>query len=157
MTTYKLHVNGKNKTIDVDSDTPLLYVLRDDLALHGPKYGCGLGQCGACTVLINGEATRSCITPLSGLKPGAKVIPWRDWVLPTRHITSSKPSSTSRRCNAAIASMAWSCSQCPSSTRTLNPVTRRSARHWPITCVAAARIRASLKQWPARPKLATTT
>lgn len=74
MTTYKLNVNGKNKTIDVDSDTPLLYALRDDLALHGPKYGCGLGQCGACTVLINGEATRSCITPLSGLKPGAKVI-----------------------------------------------------------------------------------
>ena len=74
MTTYKLHVNGKTKTIDVDSDTPLLYVLRDDLALHGPKYGCGLGQCGACMVLINGEAMRSCITPLASLKPGAKVI-----------------------------------------------------------------------------------
>ena len=74
MTTYKLHVNGKTKTIDVDSDTPLLYVLRDDLALHGPKYGCGLGQCGACMVLINSEAMRSCITPLASLKPGAKVI-----------------------------------------------------------------------------------
>ena len=74
MTTYKLHVNGKTKTIDVDSDTPLLYALRDDLALHGPKYGCGLGQCGACMVLINGEAMRSCITPLASLKPGAKVI-----------------------------------------------------------------------------------
>ncbi len=74
MTTYKLHVNGKTKTIDVDGDTPLLYALRDDLALHGPKYGCGLGQCGACTVLIDGEATRSCITPLSSLKPVAKVI-----------------------------------------------------------------------------------
>ena len=74
MTTYKLHVNGKPKSIDADSDTPLLYVLRDDLGLHGPKYGCGLGQCGACTVLINGVATRSCITPVSDLKSGARVV-----------------------------------------------------------------------------------
>ena len=51
---YQLNVNGKSVTAEADSDTPLLYVLRDNLALQGPKYGCGLGQCGACTVLING-------------------------------------------------------------------------------------------------------
>lgn len=67
MTTYQLNVNGKPSRIEADSDTPLLYVLRDDLGLHGPKYGCGLGQCGACTVLINGEAVRSCITPVSSV------------------------------------------------------------------------------------------
>lgn len=68
MTTYSLHVNGKTSAVDAESDTPLLYVLRDNLGLQGPKYGCGLGQCGACTVLINGVATRSCITPVSTLK-----------------------------------------------------------------------------------------
>lgn len=57
-----LRVNGTNHNIAVDdTDMPLLYALRDDLALRGPKFGCGLGQCGACTVLIDGEATRSCI------------------------------------------------------------------------------------------------
>lgn len=60
-----LVVNGKSVTADAEPDTPLLYVLRDDLALHGPKFGCGLGQCGACTVIIGGQAVRSCITPVS--------------------------------------------------------------------------------------------
>ncbi len=73
MTTYRLSVNGKIKRVEAESDTPLLYVLRDDLGLHGPKYGCGLGQCGACTVLINGEATRSCITPVSNIQ-SSKVV-----------------------------------------------------------------------------------
>jgi nicotinate dehydrogenase subunit A len=58
-----LRVNGKDRTVTVDDpDMPLLYALRDDLALRGPKFGCGLGQCGACTVLLDGEATRSCVT-----------------------------------------------------------------------------------------------
>ncbi len=70
---YPLNVNGKAVTVDADSDTPLLYVLRDNLALHGPKYGCGLGQCGACTVLVNGQAVRSCITPIANLK-GVKIV-----------------------------------------------------------------------------------
>jgi len=63
MTELTLKVNGRdhNATVD-DPATPLLYVLRDDLALRGPKFGCGLGQCGACTVLVDGEAVRSCIT-----------------------------------------------------------------------------------------------
>jgi nicotinate dehydrogenase subunit A len=60
-----LRVNGTAHGVDVDPDTPLLYVLSDELHLRGPKFGCGLGQCGACTVLANGHAVRSCITPVS--------------------------------------------------------------------------------------------
>ncbi len=60
-----LSVNGQPHTLDVDPSTPLLYVLSDDLGLRGPKFGCGLGQCGCCTVLINGRPVRSCITPVS--------------------------------------------------------------------------------------------
>jgi nicotinate dehydrogenase subunit A len=59
-----LTVNGTPQDIEADPDTPLLYVLRDDLGLHGAKYGCGLGQCGACTVMVEGEAVLSCVTPV---------------------------------------------------------------------------------------------
>ena len=63
-----LHVNGKSTRVRVDDpEMPLLYVLRDDLDLHGPRFGCGVGQCGACTVLVDGEATRSCITPVASV------------------------------------------------------------------------------------------
>jgi isoquinoline 1-oxidoreductase subunit alpha len=62
---YKLNVNGQSSTVDVAADTPLLWVLRDSLNLHGTKYGCGIGQCGACTVHLNGKAVRSCQTPVS--------------------------------------------------------------------------------------------
>jgi nicotinate dehydrogenase subunit A len=64
MSVMTLKVNGRSHTVDVDPETPLLYVLSDDLALRGPKFGCGLGQCGACTVIVNGQATRSCVTPV---------------------------------------------------------------------------------------------
>ena len=57
-------VNGTEQTIDSDPDTPLLYVLRDDLELNGAKFGCGLGQCGACTVMVDGKAILSCVTPI---------------------------------------------------------------------------------------------
>ena len=64
MSVFSLKVNGRAHTVDVDPATPLLYVLSDDLALRGPKFGCGLGQCGACTVIVNGQAIRSCVTPV---------------------------------------------------------------------------------------------
>jgi nicotinate dehydrogenase subunit A len=60
-----LTVNGTRHAVDVDPATPLLYVLSDELALNGPKFGCGLGQCGACTVIVRGQAIRSCVTPVS--------------------------------------------------------------------------------------------
>jgi aerobic-type carbon monoxide dehydrogenase small subunit (CoxS/CutS family) len=68
MSKIELKVNGRSHTVDVDPATPLLYVLRNDLNLQGPRFGCGLGQCGACTVIINGEAVRSCIMPTSSVK-----------------------------------------------------------------------------------------
>jgi isoquinoline 1-oxidoreductase alpha subunit len=61
----KMTVNGRSTTVDVPADTPLLWVLRDVLNLHGTKYGCGIGQCGACTVHLNGQPVRSCVTPVS--------------------------------------------------------------------------------------------
>jgi aerobic-type carbon monoxide dehydrogenase small subunit (CoxS/CutS family) len=67
MATFTLRVNGKAHTVDVEASTPLLYVLRNDLDLHGPRFGCGLGQCGACTVLIKGEAVRSCVRSVSSV------------------------------------------------------------------------------------------
>jgi len=68
MSTMTLSVNGTRHTVDVDPATPLLYILRNDLGLRGPRFGCGLGQCGACAVLIKGVATRSCITAVSSVK-----------------------------------------------------------------------------------------
>ena len=65
-----LKVNGQSHTVDVDPTTPLLYVLSDDLQLNGPKFGCGLGQCGACTVISKGQAIRSCVTPVSMVAGG---------------------------------------------------------------------------------------
>jgi len=68
-----LNVNGKDHAVEADPDSMLLYALRGDLKLHGPKFGCGLSQCGACTVIIDGTATRSCVTPLSSLDKGSKI------------------------------------------------------------------------------------
>jgi aerobic-type carbon monoxide dehydrogenase small subunit (CoxS/CutS family) len=65
--TIALKINGKSHQIDTDPSTPLLYVLRNEMALHGPKFGCGLGQCGACTVHVNGRATFSCILPIAAI------------------------------------------------------------------------------------------
>jgi nicotinate dehydrogenase subunit A len=68
MATTSLNVNGRTVSVSVDDpETPLLYVLRNELRLHGPRFGCGLGQCGACTVQIDGMAVRSCVTPLSSV------------------------------------------------------------------------------------------
>ena len=68
---FKLRVNQSFATVDCDGQTPLLYALRNDLSLNGPKFGCGLGQCGACTVLINGKPVRSCVTPVASIGDGS--------------------------------------------------------------------------------------
>lgn len=68
MSSITFKVNGRAQTVDIDPSTPLLYVLRNDLGLEGPRFGCGLGQCGSCTVIINGQAVRSCVTPSSAVK-----------------------------------------------------------------------------------------
>lgn len=72
MSAITLTVNGRSHSLEVDPSTPLLYVLSDDLELRGPKFGCGLGQCGACTVIVDGRAIRSCVTPVESLN-GAQV------------------------------------------------------------------------------------
>lgn len=72
MTTFKLEVNGKNVSVDADEDTPLLWVLRDNLQMTGTKYGCGIGQCGACTVHMDGQPVRSCSLPINALQ-GRKI------------------------------------------------------------------------------------
>ncbi len=72
MAKIALKVNGKARSVDAEPDTPLLYVLRDQLEMHGPKFGCGLGQCGACTVMLDGVATRSCVIPVS--KVGSRAV-----------------------------------------------------------------------------------
>ena len=71
MANYSVNVNGQTRTVEADSDTPLLYVLHDNLALLGPKFGCGMAQCGACTIQIDGVAARSCVIPVSELKDRA--------------------------------------------------------------------------------------
>jgi aerobic-type carbon monoxide dehydrogenase small subunit (CoxS/CutS family) len=73
MAAITLKVNGGTHTVDVEPSTPLLYVLRNDLDLSGPRFGCGLGQCGACTVLIKGEPVRSCVRPVSQVQ-GVEII-----------------------------------------------------------------------------------
>ena len=74
MANYTLRVNGIARDVSVDADTPLLYVLRNDLELNGPKFGCGLAQCGACTVHVDGRAVRSCVIKLSSITPQQKVV-----------------------------------------------------------------------------------
>jgi nicotinate dehydrogenase subunit A len=73
MSTIGLMVNGRTYSVGVDPETPLLYILRNDLKLNGPKFGCGVGQCGACTVIADGEAVRSCVTPVGSFK-GARIV-----------------------------------------------------------------------------------
>ena len=69
----ELHVNGQRRTHDAEPDTPLLWVLREQLGLTGTKYGCGVAQCGACTVHIDGVPTRSCVMPVSAIEPSQKI------------------------------------------------------------------------------------
>jgi nicotinate dehydrogenase subunit A len=98
----RLTVNGRQHEIDAEPDTPLLYVLRDDLGLNGAKFGCGLGQCGACTVIVDGEALFSCLTPIV--------------MLPGRHVTTIEGLGTSEHPGpvqqAFIAEQAAQCGYC---------------------------------------------
>jgi nicotinate dehydrogenase subunit A len=68
MASISLRVNGRDHAVDVDPETPLLYVLSDELQMRGPKFGCGIAQCGACTVILQGEAVRSCVLPVGAVK-----------------------------------------------------------------------------------------
>ena len=99
----KLNVNGTQHDVDVDPRTPLLYVLRDDLKLNAAKFGCGLGQCGACTVLVDGEPVFSCLTPVALLRRQADHDAGGTRHARTIRRRSSAPSSRSRRRSAAIA------------------------------------------------------
>ena len=103
----KLTVNGKSVAINVDDpQMPLLYALRDDLGLHGPRFGCGLGQCGACTVHVDGKAVRSCSDTVATRSP-ARCVTLEGLGTPARsRIRSRRPSSTSKRSSAATASTA---------------------------------------------------
>ena len=74
MAVYNLKVNTNKHRVDVDSDTPLLWVIRDEIGFKGTKFGCGMGLCGACTVLVNGKPIRSCSTPVSALKTADKIV-----------------------------------------------------------------------------------
>jgi len=71
MAKISLRVNGKTQVVDAEPDMPLLYALRNDLQLNGPKFGCGVAQCGACTVIMDGAAIRSCVTPMSAAQSKA--------------------------------------------------------------------------------------
>ena len=97
-----LNVNGRLHDVNANPRTPLLYVLRDDLKLNAAKFGCGLGQCGACTVLVDGKPALSCVTPIA-LLTGKKVTTVEVSARRTRRRRSSAPSSKSRRRNAATA------------------------------------------------------
>ena len=102
-----LNVNGRAVTVSVDDpDTPLLYVLRNDLELHGPRFGCGLAQCGSCTVHVDGEAVRSCMTPVSSLQKEQKIVTLEGLGSPETPHPVRRPSSTSRPSSAATASTA---------------------------------------------------
>ena len=74
MTRFTLNVDGHKHVVEADPEMPLLYALRNNLGLSNPHFGCGLAQCGACTVHVDGEATRSCVTPVDSVKKGAKIV-----------------------------------------------------------------------------------
>ena len=99
--TLEITVNGRRHRVTAAADTPLLYVLREELALNGPKFGCGLAQCGACTVHLGDRAVRSCVTPVSAVRG-----PVRAWAPASIPIHSSKRSSPSKPPSAVTASTA---------------------------------------------------
>jgi hypothetical protein len=131
-----LTINGEQRQVDVPTNMPLLWVLRDVLGLTGTKFGCGIAQCGACTVHLAGQPVRSCLLPVSAI--GARAI---------TTIEGSGPRSTAPKCkrpgliwkssSAGTASPARSCRPRRSSTRSRAPMTLTSTRPWPATFATA--------------------
>lgn len=111
MPTYQLHVNGKTSTVDSwDPDQPLLYVLRNALGLHGAKFGCGLGQCGACTVLIDGQPARSCIIPVK--QATDRAITTLEGITPEKPNPDLVPEKPNAIQSAFVAEQAAQCGYC---------------------------------------------
>lgn len=105
--TFTLRVNGADHRVACERDTPLLYLLRNDLALNGPKFGCGLGECGACTVLVDGQAARSCVLPIR-LAAGRDIVTLEGLGTPERPhpIQQAFIDSQAAQCGYCIAGMA---------------------------------------------------
>jgi isoquinoline 1-oxidoreductase alpha subunit len=106
-----INVNGVRRQVQAPADTPLLYVLRNDLLLTGPQFGCGLAQCGACSVLIDGKEVRSCITALSDVAPGQEVITLEG--LPARWAKQKRLSAAEAKTTLHPVQQAWIAEQTP--------------------------------------------
>ena len=145
----ELHINQKTYQVDADADTPLLWVLRDDLGMTGTKYGCGLAQCGACSVLVDGNVVRACVTPVAGVV-GREVTT----------IEAVEADTVGKRVVAAwVEHQVAQCGYCQSGQvmaatallkHTPSPATNRSAQRW-STCAAAAPTTPSMPpcmRWP---------
>ena len=152
MPRYTFNVNGRTQSVDADSDTPLLYVLRNDLQLNGPKFGCGLAQCGTCTVHINGEVARSCSVPVS-------VVQGRTVTTLEGLMVDGKPGKVQQ---AFIDTQAVQCGYCTNGmvmtsaallAKTPSQAMRKSMTRSLATCAAAARISGSARPSSAQPRL----
>lgn len=133
MITFKL--NGRDVSIDVPEDTPLLWALRDDLDLTGTKFGCGVGQCGACTVLVGGRATRSCITPMSSIE-GADITTIEGLDPQGQHpVQEAWKDIQVPQCGYCQSGQIMQLSACSRTTRT-RP-TRKSTVSWVVACAGA--------------------
>jgi nicotinate dehydrogenase subunit A len=139
MAKYALRVNGKNQAVDAEPDMPLLYALRNDLQLNGPKFGCGLSQCGACTVIMDGNAIRSCVTPVSAAQ--------------NKSVTTLEGLGTTKKMHkiqqAFVDEQAVQCGYCINgmisrprrcSIKLPSQPTAKSKPPWPATCAAVAPI-----------------
>src|SRR5215469_16189544 len=120
MSVLSLKVNGKTHSVDVDPTTPLLYVLSDELGLRGPKFGCGLGQCGSCTVMVKGQAVRSCITPVESVV-GIEVITLEGLGTPAKAFLDKNPKATEAQIEQGMARVLC---RCFTHTRMLRAISR---------------------------------
>ena len=102
----ELNVNGKKYKLDVDPETPLLWVIREQIGLTGTKYGCGIGACGACTVLFEGQAVRSCAIPVAAVE-GKKLRPLKAWKRMASYLKYKKLGLITKYLSAVTANLAW--------------------------------------------------